>query len=493
MTVPQTSPSTRKLSEVARHVVLPSGIESTGWPAVEQRCREFGDKFDEWQRGAGRVILSKRANGEYAATIGGITLSIPRQVAKTWLVGRIVFALCTLFPGLQVIWTAHRTRTATKTFGTLRRFAGRKRVFPYILHIRATNGEQEIAFKNGSVIAFGAREQGFGRGFDEVDIEVFDEAQILTERALEDMVAATNQSRHPHGALLFYMGTPPRPIDPGEAFTTRRREALEVKALRDGGTPTEFDAVYIECSADPDADPDDRKQWAKANPSYPERTPLRSLLRLRKNLVTIEAWLREALGIWDDELLDGGAIPVEAWARQADPDSHIVGKVTFSLDIAPDRSYTNVGISGPGSGGAVHGGIARRDRGTHWHEDYLTRKMAEHDTKTIYVAGGSPAAIAAPELERAGFTVVILNRAEVALACAGLHDDVLAKSFHYTPGQTALDDAVSGAMWSTGDVRVFSRQKSSVDISPLYAIAIARYGSIIAALEDDYDPLANIF
>jgi hypothetical protein len=68
--------------------------------------------------------------------------------------------------------------------------------------------------------------RGFGRGFDEVDVEVFDEAQILTEKALEDMVAATNQSRHPHGALLFFMGTPPRPVDPGEAFTERRKEAL---------------------------------------------------------------------------------------------------------------------------------------------------------------------------------------------------------------------------------------------------------------------------
>lgn len=265
---------------------------STGWPAVEAKCHEFGDTFDEWQRGAGRVILGKRADGIYAATVGGVTLSIPRQVAKTFLVGRIVFALCVLFPGLKVLWTAHRTRTATNTFQKLQGFAERKKVKPYISHVRVANGEQEIGFTNGSVIMFGARETGFGRGFDEVDVEVFDEAQILTERALDDMVAATNQSLHPHGALLFFMGTPPRPVDPGEAFTARRREALAGESE---------DAVYIECSADPDADPDDRKQWAKANASYPHRTPPRSMLRLRKNLLSDESWRREALGIWDDE------------------------------------------------------------------------------------------------------------------------------------------------------------------------------------------------
>lgn len=313
MAQPTMRPSTRKLSEVARHVILPSGIVSTGWPAVEKRCAEFGDEFDEWQRGAGKVMLGKRANGEYAATVGGITLSIPRQVAKTFLVGRIIFALCTLFPNLTVLWSAHRTRTSSKTFGSLRGFAGKKSVAPFIANIRATNGEQEIQFTNGSVIMFGAREQGFGRGFDEVDIEVFDEAQILTEKALEDMVAATNQSRFPAGALLFFMGTPPRPVDPGEAFKARRRDSLALKAAVIRGEEVESDAVYIECSADPDADPDDREQWAIANASYPHRTPLRSMLRLRKNLPSDASWRREALGIWDEDAAGTRAISPAQW------------------------------------------------------------------------------------------------------------------------------------------------------------------------------------
>ncbi len=323
----QTKPSTRKLSEVARHVVIPTGVTSTGWPAVEKRCAEFGDSFDEWQRGAGQVILGKRQSGEYAATVGGVTLSIPRQVAKTFLIGRIVFALCTLFPGLQVIWTAHRTRTTSRTFSNLKGYASRKAVAPYIDAIRSTNGEQEIRFKNGSLIAFGAREQGFGRGFDEVDIEVFDEAQILTERALEDMVAATNQSRHVHGALIIYMGTPPRPVDPGEVFKARRREALSGESE---------DAIYIECSADPDADPEDRAQWAKANPSYPHRTPLRSMLRLRKNLPAVDSWRREALGIWDDDREGSRAITTSEWSMTAVESPPRVGEkyfgVAFSLE-----------------------------------------------------------------------------------------------------------------------------------------------------------------
>src|SRR5690625_4981733 len=198
-----TNRSTRRLSEVTRHLVYPKNIVTSGWAPVEGRCREWGIEFDEWQRGAGKLILGKRDDGMYAATIGGITLSIPRQVAKTFLVGRIVFALCTLFPGMRVLWTAHRTRTGTNTFRSLAGFSKNKKVLPYMEQgptngIRTANGEQEISFRNGSIIMFGARADGFGRGFDEIDIEVFDEAQILNEKALEDMVAATNQSRHPH-------------------------------------------------------------------------------------------------------------------------------------------------------------------------------------------------------------------------------------------------------------------------------------------------------
>jgi len=71
-----------------------------------------------------------------------------------------------------VVWTAHRTRTATNTFRAIQGYARRKKVASHIQHIRMANGEQEIAFRNRSLIMFGARESGFGRGFDELDIEV---------------------------------------------------------------------------------------------------------------------------------------------------------------------------------------------------------------------------------------------------------------------------------------------------------------------------------
>jgi hypothetical protein len=286
----------------------------------------MGVKPDTWQSGLSMAVLAKREDGLYAAGIGGVVISIPRQVGKTFTIGTLIFALCSLYPNLTVIWTAHRVRTHNETFRSMAAMAERKQIKPHIKSVRRANGEQEIEFNNGSRILFGARESGFGRGFAEVDILVLDEAQILTEKAMEDMVPATNAA--PNGLVLM-MGTPPRPSDPGEVFMNRRAAALS------GDDP---DVLYVEFSADKNANPDDRKQWAKANPSYPRRTTESAILRMRKLLGSVESFLREGLGIWDEAALTKKAINAKAWDALALPadkvpaDGRRVYAVRFSVD-----------------------------------------------------------------------------------------------------------------------------------------------------------------
>lgn len=324
MPTPPTKTGQKRLSELARHLVKPSGIVSTGFPAVHRRAIEMGNPLDLWQQGIGRLALSKRADGLYAAGEGGVVLSIPRQVGKTYLIAALVFALCTLFPDLTVIWTAHRARTHRETFKKMQSMARRSKIAPYIETVRAANGEQEIAFKNGSIIMFGARESGFGRGFDMVDILVLDEAQILSEDAMSDMVPATNAA--PNG-LVFMMGTPPRPKDPGEVFANARQRAL------DG----DEDTVYVEFSADRGASTSDRTQLAKANPSYPHRTSEAAIRRMQKLLGSEESFRREGYGIWDEDPSAAKAIKGTRWdALAAEPCYE--GRVAYGVRFAVDGS-----------------------------------------------------------------------------------------------------------------------------------------------------------
>ena len=461
-----TSPSTPKLSEVARHVVIPEGIVTTAWPRVVAQCAEIGVTFDGWQHGIGSIALGKRLDGKYAATVGGVMLSIPRQVGKTFLIGMIVIALCILTPGLTVLWSAHRTRTATKTFGSLKGITSRRKIKPFMLDPRNTNGEQEIRFLNGSVIMFGAREQGFGRGFDEVDVEVFDEGQILTEKALEDMVPAANQSRQLTGALLFFMGTPPRPNDPGEEFTNRRNKALSGKAKN---------MVYVEFSADPDAHVDDRKQWAKANPSFPVRTPVESMERMRENLTDEDSFKREALGIWDDLSSENSVIPAAEWGRAYDPAVVVPeGGMSAGLAMSPDREWCSV-VWAWSVGGRSAVDVVRR-AGTDWVLPYLVEVAGRRQIRSVAVDQVGPAGTMLPALGASGLPVRVVDTAGYKTACAGLVDSVRYGRFIHR-GDSFLSTAAARVKWrKVGDGQVFARRDSGVPIDPLEAAALAVWG-----------------
>lgn len=328
-----TKPGTRRLSEVTKHLVMPSGVVSTGYPAVAAQCRKMGVVHDDWQVGLGRAVLAKRENGLYAAGVGGVTLSTCRQVGKTFTFGTMIFALCILTRGTKVLWTAHHTKTSDETFDALAAMARRSQIAPYIRAVRLGNGQQAIIFKNGSRILFGAREHGFGRGIPGVTVVVFDEAQILKQSALNDMIPAANTVKNP---LILYMGTPPDPKDPAEVFKARRKKALAVGKAREAGKQVDFNGLYVEIGADRGADLDDRHQWARGNPSYPARTPEESVMRLREQLADEAAFAREGLGIWDEDNVGSRLITAPQWAATAVDEAPAEGVrsfgVTFNLD-----------------------------------------------------------------------------------------------------------------------------------------------------------------
>ncbi len=442
-------------------MVVPSGITATAWPRVEAKLRDLAVTFDRWQVDASQLILAKRADGSYAASVGGICLSIPRQVGKTFLVGMIVVALCLLHPGLTVVWTAHRTRTATKTFQTLKGMTARPKVAPYMLEPRNANGEQEVRFRNGSVIMFGAREQGFGRGFDKVDIAVFDEAQILSERGVEDIVPATNQAEMDGGALLFFMGTPPRPGDPGEEFTNRRRAALA------GETE---DAVYIEFSADKDADLDDHKQWRKANPSFPSRTPVASMKRMRANLTDDDSYRREAMGIWDDD--STAAIPKSSWRACADVESKANDPVAFGIDVSPDRSRATISVVGKRDDGLLHMAVVDARMGVDWIVPRVL-ELQRHDPLCFALDPAGPVGALIQPLRDAGIDVLEVPMRSLTQTCGQLYDLIVSGGIRHRD-EGVLNTAVAGAKWRpVGDARAWARKHSSSDITPLYAVTAA--------------------
>lgn len=475
MPTPKTKGGTPKLSDLARHVVVPSGVAATGWPAVRDTCAGFGVGFDSWQDGAGRLILAKRADGSYAASIGGVVMSIPRQVGKTYLIGAIVFALCLLNPGLTVLWTAHRLRTANETFSKMQSFARRRKVKPHVAKVVLGSGDEEIQFHNGSRILFGARERGFGRGFDDVDIEVFDEAQILTENATDDMIPAMNTAANP---LPIYIGTPPKDSDPSEVFTLKRSEAL---------SGDDEDTAYIEFSADQDADPEDRSQWARANPSYPGRTPESAMLRMKKNLTPV-SFLREGLGIWaDDSDADPwGVIPKASYrariteAPSPDAPGWLEGQVALSVEMDQALTYTAICVAGDRPDG-IGAAVVAIGTTSEWVLETLIamcKPAAEgvpSPVSHVVIDGHSPAGSLTPTLQAAGITVTEPKTEDVKRAAGTLVALSKEGGIEYRESPELTRAMAVGVLRKHGEGRLIDRN-CSAHVFPLIGLNLAVWG-----------------
>lgn len=432
-------------------MVLPAGIVSSGAPRIVSTLEQIGIFFDPWQRDASSAILAQNVAGLLAADI--VLLSIGRQVGKTFLVGGIVFADCIANPGTLTVWTAHRFKVARESFDELRALAESELMAPHIDRdaITTAAGNEVIPFRNGSRIVFAARERGSIRGFRKVRRLVLDEAQILTDAALSDLAPTQNQAANPQ---IILMGTPPKPSDPGEAFTRLRQEAL---------SGASDDLLYVEFAAEPGSDPDDRAAWATANPSYPSRTPERAIMRLRR-LLDDDDFLREVMGIWSTRpaATAAGAFPEGAWDGCAVASVALTGGLHFAVDVDPDREHAVIAVS---DGMSVE--IVDEREGAAWVPGRLVELRRRWQPLSVVAqATGGAASLVADDPG-----VGLVAAGQVTAACGVFYDAVLAGEVQHA-AQPVLDAAVmSATRRRAGDGFVWMRRAG--DVTALYAATFA--------------------
>lgn len=451
-----------------RHLILPAGIVATGWPAARDTCAKVGIHFDPWQQEMNRGMLAKEGSGFYAADT--IVISICRQSGKTFDVGGVTFADSIVNPGTTTVWTAHRFKVARESFNELKSLATRPEMLPHIDPdaITTAAGNETIPFRNGSRIVFAARERGAIRGFTKVRRLILDEAQILTESAMSDLVPTTNQAENPQ---IVLMGTPPKPSDPGEVFTALRTGAL------DG---TLEGVMYVEFSADPDCDIDDWDAVAQANPSFPKRTGKRAVMRLRKLLTNEDDYRREGLGIWD-RMANGSVIDIDHWMSLGDPKSQLTDPVTFAIDVSPDRR-SSIGVAGKRRDGKTHVEVIENERGTAWVVARIQQLAEKWPTADVVLDPSGPAGSLVTDLAGVGIEPTLVSGREMAQACGRFYDLVAAGDLRHLGNQPNLNAAVDAARKrNLGDAWAWRRKDGSHDISPLVAVTLALFGHDLQA------------
>lgn len=477
----------RPLVELARHVVIPDDIALTRYhELIAPELPGMGITLDQWQQDIWEIGLSLREDGTLCCDVMGVTLSIARQAGKTWGIMVGLVAICLSRPGTTVVWSSHHDRTSSETLAKIAGIVEKPAVRPKMRAqhpVVFTDDSRGVHFANGSRILFGARSSGFGRGFSEVDIQVYDECQNLRESALTDMLAAMNVSDI---GLAFFMGTPPRPqetrLGVDEAFKRRRTRALDLEK------PRPYKGVFVEFSADKDAPLDLESEgfWthlASANPAYGYRVGKSAIERLVENMSPEDVY-REVMGIWDEtQKAHDALVPPHHWdtlASEGPP-----------ADTPPDA----LALDRSPNGTTSIAGAWRIEESTH--VELLAVEAAVSDTASVVewiaqragrkipvlIASDSPAAALATSLTSRKVKVRLVSTADFARSCQAFVDDALEASLTHG-GQEYLDDALAmGAKYPVGKAGawVWDRRTSDDDISTLVAATLARHGAAIAA------------
>ena len=425
----------------------------------------YGLVLDPWQQMALECGLRLGDDGRWAADT--VAICAPRQSGKGCLIEARALAGVMLFGEKTVAVSAHEARTTRLSFERVLNYLEsfddlRRRV----RSVQRWVGREQIRFADGSLLVFPARSRGALRGYT-IDSLLLDEAQYLTDAQFEAVLPTL--SARPR-TQTWHLGTVPTHLGDGEVFGRLRAAALDDTG--DGRL------CYLEWSADPGCDLDDREAWAQANPALGRRISVDAVAAERREL-SAEGFARERLGLWPVDR-QTHVVPLEQWAALAaegPPDG--TPPTALAVDASPDRTMT-VGAAWLLDEDLVHVELVAAEyvadpiNALQWVVDRAGRRVP------VVIDGASPAATLIPALAMAKVKTIVTGARDMGRACGGLVDDVMAARLAHSD-QAQLNAAVQGACRRPiGDAGMFGwdRRDGSVFVSPLCAVTLARFGAV---------------
>lgn len=489
-------------SQIPRISSVPSYTYSSGVEATELAAHA-GLKLDPWQQHVLTNGLGETDDGKWSSF--EVCTVVSRQNGKGAIIEARELAGLFLFGERLIIHTAHEFKTASEAFMRVRSLIDntddlRRRVRKVV----TGKGSEAIELLNGQRLRFLSRTKGSGRGFS-CDCLIMDESMILGAQSMAALLPTMSARENPQ---VWYFGS----AGMGEVST-------QLALLRQRGlTGTDDSLSYFEWSVDVHTEQctrdcdihrsiDDQQGWLKANPGVGYRVTLEYIERERRALGPA-MFGRERLGVGEYPDPDAGESPITAaqWDALRDDDSRPdMEGLVFAVDIPPDRSsaviasYSEVDEVG-------HIELIDRRAGTDWIVPRLKELVENWGPAAIVVDARGPASSLLIQLEEEEITppldpdhprrgdLFIMNTHDMESACGQFVDAVRHSSFRHL-GDEVLRISVSGA--ATRDITdawVWTRRKSTVDVSPLVAATMARY--VYFAWYDlihDYDILSSAF
>lgn len=288
-------------------------------------CEGFGLVLDPWQRLALEAGLGVDEAGLYVADQVGVCAT--RQSGKGEIVVALLLGGLLLLEQETIACSAHLAATTRLSFErVLAYFTNHDDLRRRVASVQKWVGREQIRLKSGQLVVFPARSAGALRGYS-CSAVFLDEAQYVSSAQYQAILPTMAAKRN---TQVWQLGTvPPRLGIDGEVFTRLRDKALSSDPGR---------VAWLEWSADPGCDLDDREAWAQANPALGGRISVRAVEAERVGL-TEDAFRAERLGIWPVARVDDPVIGVELWAAAAKVGpADGVKPAAMGVDAGPDGS-----------------------------------------------------------------------------------------------------------------------------------------------------------
>ncbi|WP_062516479.1 hypothetical protein [Demequina gelatinilytica] len=466
----------------------------------------MGEPLMPWQRWVLDVALEiDPSTGHFFYR--EVRIALPRQQGKTTAVKTRALFQALAWAKQRIVYTAQSRNMARQRLeedfydpisasvlaATLARTSGDKPGF------RAQAGSEHISFINRSGWWIDAVTKKSGHG-PSLDLGLIDEAFAHVDSRIEQAMRPAMMQRP--NAQLWVLST----AGDGDSLYWRQK----VDDLRDRiASGAESRVAGFEWSADDDADPDDPEVWRSVMPAYgvilrdaiygprgeviePELVAAgEDLVRAERDSMDEDDFRRAFLNQWVDKKATQGIIAFEPWKACTVPDNDPdvwTGDPLWAIDVSPYRDSVSIAMAGAPAlaDRRTFAEVVTRLEDTRNAVGTLVKLRTDHGGNIVAVDGTGAAGSLIPDLEEAGFEVIQFGQRDKVAACGSFYDAVYEGSFSHMNDPLLNDAVLSARKRDIGDgAWVFTRRGLN-DITPLYAVLLARW-AWIKERTDDYD------
>jgi hypothetical protein len=449
--------------------------------AVAAIAADLGTPFMPWQRQVADVAMEvDPVSGRLAYR--EVVVTTPRQSGKTTLELAAMVHRCRTWPRSRVLYSAQDRIHARLKWEDDHVAALERSPFAGEFKVRYQRGDEAIRWDNGSRHGITAPGEKAGHS-DVLDLAVADEAWGLEDSKLEQGLSPTMVTRpQPQLWVVSTAGTHRSAylrgkVDRGRQFVVP--------------STTKSTVAYFEWSAGEGSDPGDPATWRSCMPAL-GHTVTEPTIAAEFERLELADFCRAYLNWWPSAIpADWQVVDETAWLALADPGSAAVDPVAFAADVTPDRSAAAIAVAGVRPDGVGHVEVVDHRPGTGWVVGRLVELAAKWGPCAIVVDDTGPAGSLVAPLEAAELDVARPTTRARAAADSGFYDAVVNGTLRYRPGPhgPALDAAVAGAAKRPlGDAWAWARRGLSVDICPLVAVSLARWGHATRAHKHNPGP-----